>query len=112
MLLGSFACDPFLDDGGHLGDCVVGNLADQELFADSVFLDELFGLSFGDSQLDQLTQVLRLGLLHAQLGIDRVEVDQGLTGLDPVADVVMDLDDPAGPLGPHGHLLPATQACR
>ena len=112
VLLGFLACDLFLDDGGHLGDGVVGNLADQELLADSVFLDELFGLSLGDSQLDQLTQVSRFGLLHAQLGIDRVELDQGLTGLDPVADVVMDLDDPAGSLGPNGHLLPAPQACR
>ncbi len=55
---------------------------------------------------------LRLGLLHAQLGIDRVELDQRLTRLDSVADVVMDLDDPAAPFGPDRHLLPAPQTCR
>ena len=65
-----------------------------------------------DSKLDQLTQILRLSLLHAQIGVDWVEVDQRITWLDPIADVVMNLDDAARPLAPDGHLLPPTQACQ
>ena len=106
------AGDRFWTTAGDLGDGVVGHLADQQLFADAVFLDEFFGLSLGDSQLDELTQVLRLGLLHAQLGIDRVELDQGLTRLDPVADVVMNLDDPAGPFRAQRSPAPSHAGCR
>ena len=86
--------------------------ADQELLADAVFLDELFGLLLGDAQLDQLAQVFRLGLLHAQPGVDRVELDQGLARLDPVADVVMNLDDPAGSFRAQRSLAPSRAACR
>ena len=60
--------------------------------------DELLGLLLGDAELDQLAQVLGFGLFDAELGVDRVEVDQGIARLDPVANVVMDLDDAAGPL--------------
>ena len=63
----------------------------------------------GDPQLDQLTQVFRLGLLHSQPGVDRVELDQGLARLDAVADVMMNLDDPAAAFRAQGHLLPAPQ---
>ena len=44
VLLSFFAGDRFWTTDGHLGNCVVGHLADQELFADAVFRDELFRL--------------------------------------------------------------------
>ena len=112
VLQGFLAGDPLLDDGGDLGDRLVGHLADQELLADAVLLDELLGLLLGDPQLDELTQVFRLGLLHAQPGVDRVELDQGLARLDPVADVVMDLDDPAGALRAQRSPAPSRAGCR
>ena len=72
-------------------------------------LDEFFGLPLGDPQLDELAQVFRLGLLHSQPGVDRVELDQGLAWLDPVADIMIDLDDPAAAFRAECHLLPAPQ---
>ena len=47
------AGEPLVDDGGDLGNGVVCHVADEQLFADAVLLDEFLRLLFGDSQLDE-----------------------------------------------------------
>ena len=76
------------------------------------FLTNSSACSLGDPQLDQLTQVSRFGLLHAQPGVDRVELDQGLAGLSPVADVVIDLEDPAAAFRAERSPAPSPAGCR
>ena len=72
--------------------------------------DVRIGLLGCQAQLDQLSQVSRLGLVAGQLGVDRLELDERLTRPDAVSHVVQHPGHASRSLGADGHLLPAAQA--
>jgi hypothetical protein len=84
---------------GHAGLGHRGDLRDVEVLVGHLL----------QAELGQVGQELPLGLPDRQLGVDRLHPHQQFARLDPVPDVVDDLDDPPRPLRADGHALPALE---
>ncbi len=89
VLPGPFQGHPRLDDRGNRGDVEI--LRGQVLQTD----------------LRQLGLQLALGLFDREVGVDRVELDEQLARLDPIAHIMMDLEDASLALAADSDVLPS-----